>query len=176
MNNSRHPNYSTVRIKKELKEYWYLDDPTIDPLVEFNNKIRFIDMIEHTVYFMLIKNKNNIINQTEKGNIIITFEMKDSNYPFGCPKKTLINGNNYFEYLRPNSNTYDILQHFIGTKCLCCSTLMCKNNWGPQKKLKDILQEIINNLNLKQRVIEYIHARKIRSKFLIDDIPIFEYI
>ena len=45
-----------------------------------------------------------------------------------------------------------------------------------QKNLKDILEEILKTFNLKQRIVEYLHAKKIKDKYLIDDIPIFEYI
>ena len=168
--------YSRKRIDKEIQTYWMIDTPYVDPLVEFNNKIRYIDIIDHVVYFMIIKERNNIINQIDDGNIVIAFEMQNSNYPFGPPKKVLINGKNYFEYLRPNGSTYDILEYFIGQKCLCCSTLMCRNNWGPQKNLKNILQEILKTFNTKQRVIEYLHVKKIKDKYLIDDIPIFDFI
>ena len=170
------PSYNIKRVNREIVKFWNIDQPYVDPLVQFNNKVRYITFMDNIVYFMLIKKKSNIINQNDDGNIVVSIEMQGSNYPFSPPKKILINGKNYFEYLRPNSDTYDILQHLIGKKCLCCSTLMCKNNWGPYKNLKDLLQEIIDNFELKQRIIEYIHARKIRSKFLIDDIPIFDYI
>ena len=168
--------YNKKRINNEIRKFWLIDEPYVDPLVTFNNKVRYVTFMDNVVYFMLIKKKSNIINQNDDGNIIVSIEMQGSNYPFSPPKKILINGKNYFEYLRPYDDSYKILEHFIGTNCLCCSTLMCKNNWGPQKTLKDLLQEIIDNFNLKQRVIEYIHARKIRSKFLVDDIPIFDYI
>ena len=53
---------------------------------------------------------------------------------------------------------------------------MCKNNWGPQKNLKNILQEILKTFDTKQRIVEYLHAKKIKDKYLIDDIPIFDFI
>ena len=168
--------YSRKRIDKEIQTYWMIDTPFVDPLVEFNNKIRHIDIIDHVVYFMIIKERNNIINQIDEGNIIVAFEMQNSNYPFGPPKKVLINGKNYFEYLRPTESTYNILEYFIGQKCLCCSTLMCRNNWGPQKNFKNILHEILKMFNTKQRIVEYLHAKKIKYKYLIDDIPIFDFI
>lgn len=168
--------YSRKRIDKELVKFWLIDEPYVDPLVEFNNKVRYVTFIDNVVYFMLIKERSNIINQTDKGNIIVAFEMQNSNYPFGPPKKVLINGKNYFEYLRPNEPTYHILEYFIGQKCLCCCTLMCKNNWGPQKNLKNILQEILKTFDTKQRIVEYLHAKKIKDKYLIDDIPIFDFI
>tara|TARA_B100000513_G_scaffold183486_1_gene103573 strand:+ start:633 stop:1166 length:534 start_codon:yes stop_codon:yes gene_type:complete len=168
--------YNKKRIRKELNKFWLIDEPYVDPLVSFNNKVRHVTFIDNTIYFMLIKEKSNIINQTDNGNIIVTVEMQNSNYPFSPPQKVLINGKNYLEYLRPNGPTYHILEYFIGQKCLCCSTLMCKHNWGPQKNLKDILEEILKTFNLKQRIVEYLHAKKIKDKYLIDDIPIFEYI
>ena len=89
--------------------------------------------------------------------------------------KTDVNNYNGF-HLAAYNEFYDILEYFIGQKCLCCSTLMCRNNWGPQKNLKNILQEILKTFNTKQRVIEYLHVKKIKDKYLIDDIPIFDFI
>ena len=105
--------YSIRRINNEIKKFWLIDEDYIDPLVEFNNRIRHIGIIDDVIYFMLIKNRNNIINQIDDGNIVVAFEMKKSNYPFGPPKKTLINGRNYFNYLKYSGPNYKILETLI---------------------------------------------------------------
>ena len=38
------------------------------------------------------------------------------------------------------------------------------------------MDEIFTNMNTKSRIVELIHALKIKEKYLIDDIPIHEFI
>ena len=37
---------------------------------------------------------------------------------------------------------------YKGKKCLCCNTLCCKGNWGPQKDMFDVIIEIYKYLNM----------------------------
>ena len=52
---------------------------------------------------------------------------------------------------------------------MCCSTILCKNNWGPHYTIKDILEEFTSYINLKQRVLERFWLRTIMKK---NDIPL----
>lgn len=64
--------------------------------------------------------------------------------------------------------------------CLCCSTYACKNNWGPLVKLSDIVKECKKYINIKCRLVERIHCKKVQSKFIpqipIKYLPIHNYL
>ena len=82
-----------------------------------------------------------VLNEKYPFNILINFPKE---YPFR-PPKVKINNNDYIKLLADiqANNLYS------GTeKCLCCSTLCCKNNWCPQNDLIDMINEIFSNLNM----------------------------
>jgi len=58
--------------------------------------------------------------------------------------------------------------------CLCCSSLVCKNNWGPIKNLSDIINECKMYINIKCRLVERIHCKKVQTRY-ISEIP-FKYL
>ena len=106
-----------------------------------------------------------------------TIEIKikyDSEYPFCPPCKILINKINYISLLKCSSSDLKILK--INKNCLCCSSLMCKNNWGPTLNLFNILDEVESTLKIKKGIINYIFCNVIKRKYLIDDIPLFQYL
>jgi hypothetical protein len=55
--------------------------------------------------------------------------------------------------------------------CLCCSTLVCKNNWVPLKNLSDIINECKKYINIKCRLVERIHCKKVQTRY-IPEIPV----
>lgn len=81
---------------------------------------------------------------TKKYTVYVNFYFKNS-YPFTPPDVylTMLKKNNYIEFLCNMSCNFKV----SGENCFCCSSLICKSNWGPQKSLLDILIEIKNNLN-----------------------------
>ena len=102
-------------------------------------------------------------------NIVLNFS---DMYPWKPPQIN-INGHNYIKLLQ-------ITEHwklkYINSRCLCCSSLMCISNWTPFKTISDILTEVCGNLDLKLKFNEIIHVKKIKNKYLIDDIPIEDYL
>ena len=94
-------------------------------------------------------------------------------YPF-CPPKVVVNGYNYMNLLKISSPWKR--EMLLGKKCLCCSTLLCRNNWYPAANVVTILTEVISNLKLKLRFNEIEHVKKIKYKYLISDIPLEEYL
>ena len=96
-----------------------------------------------------------------------------SDYPFKPPKiyinKALYKNILFFH----NETKRKIYTRFFFQNtyiCLCCNTILCK--WGPTLKLIDILPEIKTNILYQLRYIEIVHAKKIKCKYLIDDIPL----
>ena len=102
-------------------------------------------------------------------NIVLNFP---DMYPFKPPSIT-VNGHNYLRLLQ-------IVEQwklkYIDSRCLCCSSLLCINNWSPHKTISDLLSEVCNNLHLKLKFNEIRHVRKIKSKYLIHDIPIEDFL
>ena len=94
-------------------------------------------------------------------------------YPFRSPKVN-INGNDYIKLLKISEPWK--LDMLVDKKCLCCSTLLCGNNWYPCANVVTLLEEIISNLELKIRFNEIAHVKKIKRKYLIDDIPLEQYL
>ena len=106
----------------------------------------------------------------------ISFIFTDD-YPFK-PPKIYINNKLYQNILiyQKNAIKKNIYEtYFIdATICLCCSTMLC--NWSPLNKMIDILPEIKTNVEYLHRYIEILHAKKIKEKYLIDDIDIESYL
>ena len=106
------------------------------------------------------------------GGVFITIAI-DSNYPFSPPVKVIINGHNYLSLLGINPQALKL----VGLEgCLCCSSLTCGNNWSPSDKIKSIIQEIENNMNIKKKIVTTILTRKICHKYLFEDLNICQYL
>jgi ubiquitin-protein ligase len=94
-------------------------------------------------------------------------------YPFR-PPAVKINNIDYMDLLIISESwKFDIL---VNKKCLCCSTLLCRNNWHACANIVTLLTEIIDNLELKLRFNEIAHVKKIKEKYLINDIPLEQYL
>ena len=106
---------------------------------------------------------------------LLSIKIKITNfYPFE-PPEIKVNNYSYISLLKISGS--DLGEYFnLSTKCLCCISKTCKNNWAPIFGLKDLLKEIENNIILKIRLIEKIHCKKIINKYLFNDIPILDYI
>lgn len=102
-------------------------------------------------------------------NIVLKYP---NDYPWKPPKIS-VNGYNYIKLLQIRKQWK---LKYINTRCLCCSSLMCISNWTPFKNISDILTEVSNNLDLKLKFNEIRHVKKIKTKYLIDDIPIEDYL
>ena len=53
---------------------------------------------------------------------------------------------------------------------------MCISNWSPFKTVSDVLTEVCNNLDLKLKFNEIRHVKKIKNKYLNNDIPIEDFL
>ena len=102
-------------------------------------------------------------------NIVLEYS---NDYPWKPPKIT-VNGHNYIRLLK-------IVEQwklkYINSKCLCCSSLMCISNWTPVKNVGHVLTEVCANLDLKLKFNEIRHVKKIKYKYLNEDIPIEDFL
>lgn len=160
------PTYILRRIQKEIQRDWENDEQDIDSSVIFSF---FSDGICNFVALEDSFGFNHPMIQ-------ISINFNNSNFPFGPPKNINVNTLNYSELIRFNSNSYNDLERISGQKCLCCSSILCPNNWTTQKSMKDIVSEVIENIKLKQRIVEIIHGKKIVDKYFGFYLPIIEYL
>ena len=69
-----------------------------------------------------------------------------NNYPFKSPE-VIINSKEYDGNIcLPNEIVYLYLNK-TNKKCLCCSSILCSNNWSPYLGLMDIVEEYIEKID-----------------------------
>ena len=113
-----------------------------------------------------------------KVNVILKLKWE---FPFAMPRIVLQdritkNTVNYKKQLYLRRPMVDILHDHFNIKCLCCESITCNSNWSPITHFDVILNEVLQNLSYKKRIIEIIHALKIKNKYLIDDINIEKWL
>ena len=154
-------------IEKFKQFYLVIKNPK--PLFNFklNKNIlsseNYYEIINLTEYTLLIKLKidNQIMN--------IRMVMPDT-YPFK-PPKVEINNKDYHRLLQSNN-----IRKIKKTYCLCCSSLICQENWGPFFGIINIINEIYQNIYNKKNIIIILHLPKIEKKFLGFSLDIQKYI
>lgn len=113
-------------------------------------------------------NTDNIILCLLYQNINIKINI-NNNYPWK-PPTIILNNTRYAKYICSN-----IKSHGGDFKCLCCLSVTCFNNWSPAIHLIRVLDEIKENIILKQNIIYLIYIKKIKKQYLVDDIPLEIY-
>ena len=105
---------------------------------------------------------------------VLTFTYQDKNtislkipreYPFRPPLDLKVNFIPINYYLLGNKR---MLDKYFEIKCLCCSTILCKNNWNVQKNLEKICEEYIYFKDIINASIVFNHIEV--SSNLPDDI------
>lgn len=111
-------------------------------------------------------------------------------YPFNPPLKLTLNGEDYrynlknmpnrinYLYNHPNDVYFEEksnITHFKGPGCLCCSSLLCGENWSPTFKIYSILNEIELHNQLKNQIKYKLTLKPIFDKFGIP-IDILRYL
>ena len=89
----------------------------------------------------------------------------DSNYPFRPPKVRYYN-TNILELYRVGSLFFDDLKKLNNIGCLCCSSILCKDNWTPTNNIDDITDEFLKVMSWKAQVVERFMCKKIQEKIL----------
>ncbi len=110
----------------------------------------------------------------KKDNNYYDFYLSD-NHPFKPPKININKKPVKFNYLF-NPDFRKALKKYSGIECFCCETILCSNNWSPQFAIKDILNDIDCFRCATKQVVVRIIVDVIKRKYLIDDIPIIEWL
>lgn len=136
---------------------------------------REIIMLEekHLSLFFYIDDKMNlpvlmIVDEKFKNNNIYSI-IFNNNYPFVSPI-VKINFDCYYQFLKLNNLSLQILKKIHNKDCLCCSSILCSNNWTPTYTINNIIQEIRKNKSYKRDIIYKIMMNRIKDKYLIEDI------
>lgn len=161
--------YANNRIKHEMISI----QKCIDQSIKCDRGIKFKNIDPIFVDF-LINAKNKItFNLLFKYKYTINFQIiLHSDYPFKPPECKILNA----EY----NGDYKILlarisEHYYGQnnmpvksteKCLCCNTVLCRNNWHPVTKLSCLLEEINTNTTYMYDIVYKMLENKIYDKYL----------
>jgi hypothetical protein len=87
------------------------------------------------------------------------YSIKIDNFPFKPPKKLMVN-NLKVEYFKLPLNIKNNLYKFFKIYCLCCSSILCENNW----KISYNFLKIVNEYEFNNQIINYIINYEIIKK------------
>ena len=141
---------------------------TIIDIISKNNPIIKNTMFNSDTVIFLIKVSDNKISYP------IHISMTDY-YPFK-PPKVRINYMDFFDILPHSLYETKYFKQVFKKECLCCSSILCYNNWGPKFGFINILTEIYNII---QKIIickELYYCDKIIDKYFGHFIPIKQFI
>lgn len=77
--------------------------------------------------------------------------MLPKNYPFH-PPQVFIQNKDYKYSLQCNSKRISNKLKQQNTDCLCCSTILCDNNWSPAFTIINIMNEINKTKGIRKRI------------------------
>lgn len=121
-----------------------------------------------------------VVEYTDTGKILVSFKKLHnryifnipSNYPF-MPPSVCINGmvqNRFFNLDSIRFTT--VLKYVSGLDCLCCHSLLCKNNWSPSVTMERIINQMEEYKKYKHLIIIKLILDKIKEKYLNIDIDL----
>ena len=127
---------------------------------------------ENTIY-ILVDN----IHSGEDDILVVKYK---SEYPFKRPTVFYKNADILVFYKNLSEIHNREINHDFrklhGEDCMCCSSLLCGNNWNVHNHITDIKREFEKYCHIKKRSIERFWCRKITERYLIEHLPIFEYL
>lgn len=103
-----------------------------------------------------------------------------NDFPFKPPMNLTLNGENYrqklkfmpkrIQYLYDNPNDVyfqerSTIKHYKKPECLCCSTLLCADNWSPVCTVYRLLIEINDHNTLKRQISYKLCLKSVCDKF-----------
>jgi len=147
----------TRRFQKEMHLLYNL---------QVNNSGFQLNVIDYTREYVVV-----YMTLVDKIILELVFEIPKS-FPFQNPNLK-INNYNYIDYLHIDPKYFD---KFEVSMCLCCSSLLCRNNWHCSNKLVDIVNEVFKNFTLKLRAMQLRYCKKIVGKYFGFYLPICEFI
>ena len=121
----------------------------------------FPKSLKNNYYNIVNFNNYELIINLKIDKNVFGIEMLISNfYPFEAPKVKI--NNKTYHYLLQSNN----LKKINCEKCLCCSSIICPNNWTPSYGIIHIINEIYQNIYKKKCIVEILHLEKLEKKYL----------
>lgn len=174
INNNNKNNKITLKLanKRIMKEIEYIEEnmPTYQvQILDFMNDLDSNICNDKYIFLEII---------TPNFNILVL--KIPSDYPFKPPLKVTLNGEDYrykiknmpnrinYLYYHPNDVYFEEknkIKHFKSPKCLCCTSLLCGENWSPVCKISSILEEINQHNQLKNQIKYKLVLKPIFDKF-----------
>jgi len=165
------PNFDLLkknRVTKRLQHEIISIQKCIDYNVKVNKGSRFTNIDPTCIEF--------IINDKDKVTFHILFKYKytislqlifTSEYPFRSPECIMLNGcdNNIYKILLARISEHYYKQGNAG-KCLCCNTVLCRDNWNPGTKITCLLEEVNTNTTYMYDIVYAMLKNKIYDKHL----------
>jgi hypothetical protein len=141
----------------------------VDKLIEIypNYKLN-TDEISNFITLEIFENNDELIP-------IYKFVIKQF-YPFRPPDVYYKNLSYENIYKVSSQRVQKYLTLLTNKDCLCCSSMLCSNNWYVTLNFFDIIKEINNYRKIKKNIFIKILADKIKNKYLIDDINLDCYL
>jgi hypothetical protein len=141
----------------------------IDILIKkYPHNILYTDDISNYIILEIYENEN-------KTDIIYKFIIKNY-YPFTSPSVYYNNSSYENLYKLSSQREQSILKILTNKECLCCSSILCSNNWNITFNFIDIINEINDYRKIKRNIFIKILTDKIRDKYLIKDINLDCYL
>lgn len=139
---------NSKRLKKEVGVLHKIIEGDNDFLKDYDKirkKITDINFIDN-ILSLSINNQDEVsIEGLFQNKYILPITISfPKEYPFRPPSVKLANEENYINILGEIQGK----KLHKSEKCLCCSTICCKENWGPQKDMFDVIIEIYKTLNM----------------------------
>jgi len=133
-------------------------------LISLKNKYASVDLLfDRELDLVVLTITDNNINS--HFNTVSFILPKD--YPFK-PPKIKINDHDYMSLLKiTNRDKLNVLKSLTNKSCLCCSTIICNDNWSPAITCCIIISEINENYKLIEKIILKIAFDKF--KLLLND-------
>jgi hypothetical protein len=144
----------------------------IDYDIKSDKGIKFKN-IEPIFIDFLINDENKVtFNLLFKYKYTIRFQLIfKPEYPFKPPDCKLFNNDYKWLLARISEHYYDKnnsnkKSYSSGEKCLCCNTVLCRNNWYPGAKISTLLEEINTNTTYIYDIVYKMLENKIYDKYL----------
>ena len=158
-------NIKNNRIKNELRAYI---DEYYDKFIK-NDRAHLITVENNSLKTIATF----LFYVTEDKITIVKFIFNNKRYYPFYPPDVMLYDNDYHDQLAMlNTN----IMKFDKTRCLCCESILCKDNWYVGKKLYDIFEEIERNIKIKLRILDKKRCKYVVNKKIGHYIPIEEFL
>lgn len=128
------------------------------------NSVKF-KIIDNEYIFNIEYNNNNY-------NILL-----HKDYPFKSPNRIFFNGIDYKQILSIRElRISNYLKKYYGLDCLCCSSIICINNWIPTSNISHIINDINNTRRIKKEILLRMLCDTIKIKYNCEFLNIVEYL